>query len=221
MYNSSSSDDDVIELNVSGERISTLRSTLTAIPNSKLALMFTKDNRNVWQLKDKEDVVFFDYNPVQFKYLLDQLRMIKRTPDISPDDITFQAPQGDIQTNFSYMIADLGLNAERFLSPLAGVHLNLNISSLIGWQECYRDTYDKPFDLLLFLLACNSRKLLVACRPANNNKMLTLAGIGKWKDLFRPCSSNTYCQIEIKNDIGFYYVQDQAWGFEGHSQVRN
>ncbi|CAF4002342.1 unnamed protein product [Rotaria sordida] len=177
MYNSSSSDDDVIELNVSGERISTLRSTLTAIPNSKLALMFTKDNRNVWQLKDKEDVVFFDYNPVQFKYLLDQLRMIKRTPDISPDDITFQAPQGDIQTNFSYMIADLGLNA------------------------------------------CNSRKLLVACRPANNNKMLTLAGIGKWKDLFRPCSSNTHCQIEIKNDIGFYYVQDQAWGFEGHSQI--
>ncbi|CAF1411509.1 unnamed protein product [Rotaria sp. Silwood1] len=172
---SSSSDDDVIELNVSGERISTLRSTLTVVPNSKLAQMFTKGNRSVWQSRDKQNATFFDYNPVQFKYLLDQLRMIKRTPEIPSEEIIFQTPNADIQTNFSYMIADLGLNRK-------------------------------------------SRKILVACRPVGNHKTLTLTGVGKWQDLFRPCSSNTYCQYEMKNDIAFYYALDQAWGFEGRSQ---
>ncbi|CAF2758148.1 unnamed protein product [Rotaria sp. Silwood2] len=218
IHNSSSSSDDIIELNVSGERISTLRSTLTAIPKSKLALIFAKDNQSIMQSKDKQNRIFFDYNSVQFKYLLDQLRMKKRTPEIPPDEITFRAPNQDIQTNFSYMIADLGLNAEQFLSPLVGVHLNLNVSSLIGWQQCYRDTYDQPLDLLSLLETCKSRKLLVACRPVGNKKTLTLAGVGKWEDLLRQCSSSAYCQIEIKNDTGFYYVPDQAWGFEGRSE---
>ena len=34
--------DDVIELNVGGQKMTTLRSTLTVIPNSKLARMFSK-----------------------------------------------------------------------------------------------------------------------------------------------------------------------------------
>ncbi|CAF4618406.1 unnamed protein product, partial [Rotaria magnacalcarata] len=40
----SSSTDDVIELNVGGQKIATLRSTLTAVASSKLARMFSKDN---------------------------------------------------------------------------------------------------------------------------------------------------------------------------------
>ncbi|CAF4780491.1 unnamed protein product, partial [Rotaria sp. Silwood2] len=96
IHNSSSSSDDIIELNVSGEKISTLRSTLTAIPKSKLALIFAKDNQSIMQSKDKQNRIFFDYNSVQFNYLLDQLRMKKRTPEIPPDEITFQAPNQDI-----------------------------------------------------------------------------------------------------------------------------
>jgi hypothetical protein len=46
-------DDDIIELNVGGQRISTLRSTLTAVPNSKLALIFTKNNTDIEQSRDK------------------------------------------------------------------------------------------------------------------------------------------------------------------------
>ncbi len=107
-----SSDDDVIELNVSGQRIITLRSTLTAVPNSKLALMFTKDNKSVRQSKDKLGTIFFDYNPVQFNYLLDQLRMIKRTPEIPAYELDIRAPNADIGSNFSYMISDLGLNCK-------------------------------------------------------------------------------------------------------------
>ncbi|CAF3852858.1 unnamed protein product [Rotaria sp. Silwood2] len=200
IHNSSSSSDDIIELNVSGEKISTLRSTLTAIPKSKLALIFAKDNQSIMQSKDKQNRIFFDYNSVQFKYLLDQLRMKKRTPEIPPDEITFQAPNQDIQTNFSYMIADLGLNGNRAI--------------LVASRRC-----SSELEYLLSLLeTCKSRKLLVACRPVGNKKTLTLAGVGKWQDLLRQCSSSAYCQIEIKNDTGFYYVPDQAWGFEGRSE---
>jgi len=107
---SESSDDDVIELNVSGQRIITLRSTLTAVPNSKLALMFTKNNTSTRQSMSKLGTVFFDYNPIQFNYLLDQLRMIKRTPEIPAYELDIRAPNADIRMNFSYMISDLGLN---------------------------------------------------------------------------------------------------------------
>jgi len=108
---SESSDDDVIELNIGGERITTFRSTLTAVPNSKLALMFAKDNKSILKSRDhQKTVIFFDYNPVQFNYLLDQLRTIKRTPDIPAYDINIQEPNADIPSNFSYMISDLGLN---------------------------------------------------------------------------------------------------------------
>ncbi len=105
-----SSIDDVIELNVGGQRITTLRSTLTAVPNSKLALMFTNDKKIISQSREKKSRVFFDYNPVHFNYLLDQLRTIKRTPEIPPYDINIQAPNADIKSNFSDMISDLGLN---------------------------------------------------------------------------------------------------------------
>ncbi len=103
-------DDDVIELNVSGQKISTFRSTLTAVPNSKLALMFTKDNTSIGQSEDKQGAMFFDYNPVQFNYLLDQLRMIKRSPEIPAYELDIRAPNADIRMNFSYMTSDLGLN---------------------------------------------------------------------------------------------------------------
>jgi len=109
---------------------------------------------------------------------------------------------------------------ERFLSPHTGAHLNLNINSLIGWRECYRNTYDTPFDLLSFKNLCRSRRLLVACHPVNNNENLTLAGVGKWQDVFRQCTPNTQCVTEMKNGTGFYYAADQAWGFEGRPKVR-
>lgn len=102
--------DDVIELNVGGEKITTLRSTLTIIPKSRLAQMFSKNDHNQSYVHDKDGNVFFDYSPVQFKYLLDQLRMMKYKPEIAADELNFQAPTADIRTNFSYMITELGLN---------------------------------------------------------------------------------------------------------------
>lgn len=103
------SSDDVIELNIGGQKMTTLRSTLTIVPNSKLARMFSKDHPGTNLLTDKQGAVFFDYNPVYFNYLLDQLRAIKRMPKKPGHLIQFQAPYVSSQLNFTHMLADLGL----------------------------------------------------------------------------------------------------------------
>jgi hypothetical protein len=101
--------DDVIELNVGGQKMTTLRSTLTVVPNSKLARMFSKDNTEKNLSMDKQGAVFFDYNPIYFNYLLDQLRAIKRMPKKPGYQIQFQAPYISSQMNFTHMLVDLGL----------------------------------------------------------------------------------------------------------------
>lgn len=103
--------EEVVELNVGGQRITTLRSTLTAVPNSKLALMFTKGAREERTVStDSQGAFVFDYNPDHFSYLLDQLRTIKRMPRKPVYEINITAPVNNSPSNFSYMIADLGLN---------------------------------------------------------------------------------------------------------------
>ncbi|CAF1461929.1 unnamed protein product [Adineta steineri] len=211
-------EDDVIELNVGGQRITTSRSTLTAVPKSKLALIFMKNNTNAHKSRDNQGVIFFDYNPDQFNYLLDQLRAIKRKPQIAVYDILIEAPKIDTRLNFSLMLSDLGLGPEQFLSPRTGAHLNLDINSLVGWQECYRSTYHIPFDVMEFSRNCKSTRFLVACTPTDNKATLTLAGVGYSKTILRECSQKNYCATEIKNGTGFYYVDDQAWGFEGRTE---
>jgi len=102
--------DDVIELNVGGQKMTTLRSTLTAVPNSKLALMFSKANTKNMLSTDKQGAVFFDYNPIYFNYLLDQLRTIKRMPKQSGYQLQFSPPPFTItQVNFTQILVDLGL----------------------------------------------------------------------------------------------------------------
>ncbi|CAF1197726.1 unnamed protein product [Rotaria sp. Silwood1] len=213
---SESSSDDIIELNVGGQRITTFRSTLTIVPNSKLALMFAKDVDNKTIAKSKDSNAYFlDYNPVQFSYLLDQLRAIKRVPNFSPYDLDIKAPNIDVRFNFSNMLNELGLNPERFLSPLIGAHLNLKTDTLVGWKECYRGQYNTPFNATVLSDTCKGKRLLVACRSVNNKKTLTVAGVGERESIFHPCPSNGHCITNKKNGIGFYYVADLVWGFEG------
>ncbi len=47
-----------------------------------------------------------------------------------------------------------------------------------------------------------------------------MAGVGERENLFRTCTPNSYCSTTMKNNTGFYYVQNQAWGFQGRPKVR-
>jgi hypothetical protein len=127
----------------------------------------------------------------------------------------------------------LSIVADQFLSPSEGTHINLTVSSLAGWQECYRSTYDKPFDSSVITKSCNGSRLLVACRPVGEKKILTLAGIGQREDILHPClpkqcKTNSYsrkrnrklicstryqCITQAKRGVGWYHVNDQTWGF--------
>jgi hypothetical protein len=102
--------DDIIELNIGGQKMTTLRSTLTAIPNSKLSLMFSKNNVKNMLPIDKQGAIFFDYNPIYFTYLLDQLRTIKRMPKTTEYQLQILPPPfTSTQVNFTQMLVDLGL----------------------------------------------------------------------------------------------------------------
>ncbi len=106
------------------------------------------------------------------------------------------------------------------MSPRDGIHLNLKRSSLIGWKQCYRGKYNADFDATILTDTCKGERLLVACSNASDKENLIVAGIGKREDIFRSCSPNSYCTTEMKNGTGFYYVQNQVWGFQGRPKVR-
>lgn len=120
--------------------------------------------------------------------------------------------------------------ADQLLSPIEGTHVNLTVNSLAGWQECYRTTYDNPFDFSVLSKRCNGNQLLVGCRSIDNKKVLTVAGIGQREDILHPClpkqcrkSSNKtkklvcsvrhQCLTEGKRGVGWYHVNNQTWGF--------
>jgi hypothetical protein len=58
---------------------------------------------------DKQGAVFFDYNPIYFSYLLDQLRIIKQMPKTIGYQFQFTPPFVSTQVNFTQMLSDLGL----------------------------------------------------------------------------------------------------------------
>ncbi|CAF1323527.1 unnamed protein product [Rotaria magnacalcarata] len=266
LKNAGSLSDDIIELNIGGQKMTTLRSTLTAIPNCKLAFMFSKENAKNMLPVDREGAVFFDYNPIYFNHLLDQLRLIKRMPKVYGYQLRFSPPFLSAYVNFTHMLTDLGLTrkfdiqsftsedfrllleeenlmnrnfrvfllADHFLSPMEGTHANLSVNSLNGWQECYRSTYDVPFNISVLTESCNGSRLLVACRPVHNKQILTLAGIGYREDILHSClpkrcktngksrkltgrqfmcSSYHQCITQAKRGVGWYHVDNQTWGF--------
>lgn len=101
---------DIVQLNVGGQKFQTNRSTLTVFPNSKLGKIFQIDPVS----KRKVTSYFFDYDPDQFSFLLDQLRAIKYQPNFRAYDANFEKlgesfNKGSLK--FSMMIRDLELTS--------------------------------------------------------------------------------------------------------------
>lgn len=97
-------DNDLIVLNVGGERVVTLRKTLTGVSNSQLALL-TSDSKEV--KRDQFGRPFLDYDPVHFRHLLEQLREGKQ---INSKDL--QAPKNGSKSAFKTMINQLGIQSK-------------------------------------------------------------------------------------------------------------
>ena len=103
------SDDDIIHLNVGGQKFSTTRATLCQVEGSLLATMFN----GRWEdrvKRDKDGVVFFDFNPEHFSWILDYLRVKKISSPENPA-VLGEVPKNQMK-NFNTLLEYLGLSDE-------------------------------------------------------------------------------------------------------------
>ena len=103
------SDDDIIHLNVGGQKFTSTRSTLCQVEGSLLATMFS----GRWEdsvKRDEDGAVFFDVNPQYFGYILDYLRAKKIATPENPAPLP-EVPQNQ-EKNFSNLVEYLGLSKE-------------------------------------------------------------------------------------------------------------
>ena len=103
------SDDDIVFLNVGGQKYTTTRSTLCQVEGSLLAAMFS----GRWESKlkrDQDGVVFFDFNPHYFGYVMDYLRAKRIATQENPAPLP-KVPE-DQMKNFDNLVEYLGLKDE-------------------------------------------------------------------------------------------------------------
>ena len=108
------SDDDIIHLNVGGQRFTTTRATLCQVEGSLLATMFS----GRWEdrvKRDKDGVVFFDFNPEYFGWILDYLRAKKISSPENPA-VLAEVPKNQMK-NFSTLLEYLGLSDKILPTP--------------------------------------------------------------------------------------------------------
>ena len=106
-------DDDIISLNVGGQKFTTTRSTLCQVEGSLLTIMFS----GRWERglkRDQDGAVFFDFNPQYFNYILEYLRTKKiATPEERAE--LPKIPRNDLK-NFTTLVRYLGLSEEIVVS---------------------------------------------------------------------------------------------------------
>jgi hypothetical protein len=96
---------DVVELNVGGELMLTTRSTLTRVTTSILATMFN-GRREHKLIHDRDGNIFLDFNPILFRHLLEQLRVLEDN-----DPFVFHAPSSAaLVVPFEKMLKKLGFD---------------------------------------------------------------------------------------------------------------
>ena len=103
------SNDDIINLNVGGEKITTKRSTLCQVQGSLLASMFS----GRWEkslARDENGRIFFDFNPQYFVFILDYLRAKKISTPENPAPLP-KVPEEQVK-NFNNLVEYLGLSDE-------------------------------------------------------------------------------------------------------------
>jgi hypothetical protein len=107
------SDDEIINLNVGGKKMTTKRSTLCQVEGSLLASMFS----GRWEdslARDEDGRIFFDFNPQYFVYILDYLRA--RTIATAENPAPLPKVAEDQVKHFGNLVEYLGLGDE-IVSP--------------------------------------------------------------------------------------------------------
>jgi hypothetical protein len=103
------SDNDIIELNVGGHKLTTKRSTLCQVEGSLFASMFSGRWEDSLE-RDKDGAVFFDFNPQYFLVILEYLRAKKIATPENPAPLPKVAEEQ--AKSFNNLLGYLGLSDE-------------------------------------------------------------------------------------------------------------
>ena len=103
------SDNDIIELNVGGHKLTTKISTLCQVEGSLLASMFSGRWEDSLE-RDKDGAIFFDFNPQYFLVILEYLRAKKIATPENPAPLPKVAE--DQAKSFNNLLGYLGLSDE-------------------------------------------------------------------------------------------------------------
>ena len=93
----------------------------------------------------------------------------------------------------------------------SGVLNDVPEASLVGWEQCYVDTYAVSGAPLADILElCDEANLLMGCREAGTTTLLVAANAPRTDVLFDTDMSNT---PHDANGVGWYYDPSYSWGF--------
>eukprot|EP00803_Ostreobium_quekettii_P010289 evm.model.scf_1207.3 EVM.evm.TU.scf_1207.3 scf_1207:10551-13921(-) len=137
-------EDELVELNVQGTIMAALRGTLTQIPDSQLADMFSGDWEDSMK-RDSQGRYFLNYTPSCFRKILDYLTTRELT---DADNGPLPAPHvdADIATSFSVLVHQLGLDAAifggfKFSQTLKSTSVRLSPDGLMARNESAGEGY--------------------------------------------------------------------------------
>ena len=111
-----------------------------------------------------------------------------------------------------------------------GVQQAVPTSALLGWTQCFFDTYDDDnYPIQQMQSQCNGSEILLGCGQYDPAAMqvttLQLAAMGLRADVLPACGDTsvcgcsydpdnaTMCVPPTKNGVGFYFLPGTAWGF--------
>ncbi len=132
---------DIFQLNVGGEIITTTRQTLMKISKSTLSILFNGQ----WEhklSKDKNGNIFFDFNPILFRHLLDQLQIIETNKLYPPLQSSLLEP-------FNKMIRKLGLQQSLSSEKKNVITFNVGGQKITNQRTTFTQVSNSTFDTIV------------------------------------------------------------------------
>ncbi len=105
------------------------------------------------------------------------------------------------------------------LYSFSGVQNNVPIASLLGWSQCYVDSYGASGTPLSTILSqCSKAKLLMGCRTTGSQTLTVAANAPRLDVIFETGSGQT---PHNANGVGWYYTGSYSWGFAPQGSILN
>jgi hypothetical protein len=135
---------DIFQLNVGGEIITTTRQTLMKISKSTLSILFNGQ----WEHKlhkDQNENIFFDFNPILFRHLLDQLQIIDTN-----NSIQLCPPfQSSLVEPFKKMLRKLGLQQSLSSEKKNVITFNVGGQKITNQRATFTPVSNSTFDTIV------------------------------------------------------------------------